>query len=427
MASDAQFAFDLAVAMRAAGRWQRQAPILRQKQRARENGKFDQLDTKDRLAKRANRLVEALREGLPSESYDTNEELRAVVNRPDFEADEMDNVTYERIIGMTKDFLAIRFFEDGRRASRSVCRIVTKLDGARVSYGTGFLVSPRLLLTNHHVLPSSDMAARTVAQFRYEVGEGGLPVPDEFEIDPGQFFLSDKDLDFALVAVAPSSRNSSKLSDYGYCALIAAEGKIVPGEPVNIIQHPLGEPKQVVIRENRLLDLPKPDGIDPAMDRYAQYEADTERGSSGSPVFNDQWEVVALHHSGVPRTNNTGQLVDRDGNVIDARQQPSRIVWIGNEGIRVSRLMRFIADAKLPSQWEALRQDLMQLSKEGSPVQQARTPISPRPQQHADDGSRRTTRHEKHVTGSAAMYTMEQRNGTVQVTIPLTISVLLGA
>ncbi len=31
-----------------------------------------------------------------------------------------------------------------------------------------------------------------------------------------------------------------------------------------------------------------------------QYVADTMEGSSGSPVFNRKWEVVALHHSGTP-------------------------------------------------------------------------------------------------------------------------------
>jgi endonuclease G len=31
-----------------------------------------------------------------------------------------------------------------------------------------------------------------------------------------------------------------------------------------------------------------------------QYVADTMDGSSGSPVFNQNWEVVALHHSGAP-------------------------------------------------------------------------------------------------------------------------------
>ena len=33
-------------------------------------------------------------------------------------------------------------------------------------------------------------------------------------------------------------------------------------------------------------------------DNVVQYLTDTMPGSSGSPVFNAAWEVVALHHSG---------------------------------------------------------------------------------------------------------------------------------
>ena len=160
------------------------------------------------------------------------------------------------------------------------------------------------------------------------------------------------------------ARNGGKLSDFGFCPLIAAEGKITPGEPVNIIQHPRGEPKQVVIRENKLLDLPKPTAADPRLDRYAQYEADTDQGSSGSPVFNDQWEVIALHHSGVPKTNDKGDLIDDGGNVIDPERDPQRIVWIGNEGIRVSRLMQVVSEAKnLSREAEQLRQELLKISR----------------------------------------------------------------
>ena len=51
-----------------------------------------------------------------------------------------------------------------------------------------------------------------------------------------------------------------------------------------------------------------------------------ERGSSGSPVFNDQWEIVALHHAGVPAPGH-----DELGGII-------------NEGVRVSRLLAFLRD-----------------------------------------------------------------------------------
>ena len=38
-----------------------------------------------------------------------------------------------------------------------------------------------------------------------------------------------------------------------------------------------------------------------------------EPGSSGSPVLNMQWELAALHHSGVPSKNEQGQILLRDG------------------------------------------------------------------------------------------------------------------
>jgi endonuclease G, mitochondrial len=56
--------------------------------------------------------------------------------------------------------------------------------------------------------------------------------------------------------------------------------------PVNIIQHPGGQPKQMAIRNNLAAVL---QGDDLA------YFTDTKAGSSGSPVCNDQWQVLALH------------------------------------------------------------------------------------------------------------------------------------
>ena len=56
--------------------------------------------------------------------------------------------------------------------------------------------------------------------------------------------------------------------------------------PVNIIQHPAGQPKQIAIRNNLAATLR---GSDLA------YYTDTNGGSSGSPVCNDQWQVLALH------------------------------------------------------------------------------------------------------------------------------------
>ena len=61
------------------------------------------------------------------------------------------------------------------------------------------------------------------------------------------------------------------------------------GDRVNIIQHPGGNQKRVSMYSNSVVFVGG---------NKVQYLTDTEPGSSGSPVFDKQWNVAALHHSG---------------------------------------------------------------------------------------------------------------------------------
>src|SRR5262249_22152204 len=64
---------------------------------------------------------------------------------------------------------------------------------------------------------------------------------------------------------------------------------------------------------------------------------------SGSPVLNDQWQVVALHHMGEGKKNSSGQYVDRDGNpipIVGGKIDAAKVVWEANEGIRVSKILQ---------------------------------------------------------------------------------------
>jgi endonuclease G len=72
-------------------------------------------------------------------------------------------------------------------------------------------------------------------------------------------------------------------------------------------------------------------------------------GSSGSPVFNNDWYVVALHHSGIPHERD-GRIQTISGRDYDAkRDKEEDIRWIANEGIRVSRIVDTLKSA-LPDQ-----------------------------------------------------------------------------
>jgi len=74
------------------------------------------------------------------------------------ESDRSDPNGFERIIG-DSDLMSINFLDRGRRAAAAVCRIKVPSDGG-AWYGTGFLVGPRLLLTNHHVLGNAGLDHR---------------------------------------------------------------------------------------------------------------------------------------------------------------------------------------------------------------------------------------------------------------------------
>ncbi len=240
----------------------------------------------------------------------------------------------ERVIGEAEEFLSVMFVKRAVVASRAVGRIVsaTTLRG----FGTGFLIAPGILITNHHVLSNARSAEGAAVQFSYELEIDSREMPGHtFALEPGRLFHADERLDMAIVAVAPVSADGRALDEFGFLPLVGVEGKIRKGQPVNIIQHPLAGRKQVVFRESVLTALPTD------VDHVAHYTGDTQPGSSGSPVFSDRWEVVALHHSGVPDQTANGDYITMDGGIWNATADPQMrtVKWVANEGIRVSRIV----------------------------------------------------------------------------------------
>lgn len=110
-------------------------------------------------------------------------------------------------------------------------------------------------MTNNHVLGDAVTAAHSQAEFNHMLGADGVLGPSvAFGLEPGTFFATDVALDFTVVAVAPRAAGRG-LDEFGWNPLIEAEGKVILHELLNIVQHPNGEPKQVALRENRLVDL----------------------------------------------------------------------------------------------------------------------------------------------------------------------------
>jgi endonuclease G, mitochondrial len=252
----------------------------------------------------------------------------------------------ERILGRN-DLLPVNFLQRGTLAGRAVCRIwVGDMFGSNGSWGTGFLVSPRLLLTNNHVIDSQDTATRASAQFGYEMDMSGrIQQGKTFTLNPESAFITDPELDFTLVAVALTSDDGeTSLTNYGFLRLDPTLHKVEPLEFVTIIQHPNGQPKQIAIRSNQVLQIG--DEQDAVKNNFLWYASDTAPGSSGSPALNDNWQVVAIHHKGVAESRiNNGieeiQLTNGDWLPSSEAEKLSedKIKWIANQGVRISKII----------------------------------------------------------------------------------------
>lgn len=293
----------------------------------------------------------------------------------------------ERILG-GNELLHVNYLTRGARSADAVARIrIRDAAGELLGYGTGFLVAPRVLLTNHHVAfadPADPrrFAAGSLAEFGFELGAAGAPARSAtFRIE--RLLAAGESLDFAFVLVAPQSLDGrDDLARFGQLPLIRSTGKVVKGEWVSIIQHPNGDLKQVALRENELVSVG---------DDFLTYLTDTAPGSSGAPVFNDSWQVIALHHSAVP---------SQDGNG-----------WVANEGVRISRIVAALA-ARREAGESWLRTVLEPSTATGSGA--------PPPAIASADGT-----SDASAAPSAAR--VLSRVGTIDLCVPLHVSLSLGA
>lgn len=218
------------------------------------------------------------------------------------------------------DLLPVWFLERGAQCQRSVARVVlTKPHEGfppGTGWATGFMVSPSLFLTNNHVIPDTAFIKKIRIQFNFQLGPDGNEQPEEsFSPEASGLFRTNEALDYTLIRLRtnqPSFNDTASVvagERWGFIPL--NDSPIFRNEQhFNIIQHPDGRRKEVALQDNE---------IDKLFDNFVLYKADTEPGSSGSPVFDNIWQLVALHHAGGEK--------DVSGK------------WLNNEGIRIDRIV----------------------------------------------------------------------------------------
>lgn len=225
-----------------------------------------------------------------------------------------DQPSLEKIIGPRSTLVDVSYLEKGMLRARAVVRIKYP-DG---SSGTGFLVAGEILVTNNHVIATAEAAKLAVAQFNYQGTVEGLSAEvEELSLDPDSFFRTSKQDDWTAVRIkgTPSAR---------WPALELIPATIAKGDHVNIIQHAGGGPKQIAFSANVVVFVG---------DGRVQYLTDTLPGSSGSPVFDMGWNVVALHHSG-------GWLTEPKAS--------TKTTYFRNEGIAIDLVIAGLADPPEP-------------------------------------------------------------------------------
>jgi endonuclease G len=153
-------------------------------------------------------------------------------------------------------------------------------------------VRPGFVLTNNHVVPTAEAAAKTVVEFNFEEdADGRLLAHISYPVDANAPFVTspvDK-FDCTILKIA-EVEGQPPVASWGTLELAYGQmDNVAVGAHVTIVQHPQGGPKKIAATANEVVNI---------FEHRLQYMTDTMGGSSGSPVFNDKWNVIAIHHAG---------------------------------------------------------------------------------------------------------------------------------
>jgi V8-like Glu-specific endopeptidase len=230
----------------------------------------------------------------------------------------------ERLIRETNAYLDVSSWRTKLgEIEAQVCRV--EIGGGEI-YGTGFLLGPDSVITNYHVVadvyegknfgPGDVLLRFDYKQLpdgktlnegtEYRLAQEGWLIdhspksPFDEVSGPLSTAPDPSHLDYALLRVdgAPGqdtvgNAQEPNASTRKWIDIPAVAPEFIADSPLFIVQHPQAEPLKLALDTNAVI------GVN-ANGTRVRYRTNTERGSSGSPCFNQNWELVALHHVGDP-------------------------------------------------------------------------------------------------------------------------------
>lgn len=181
----------------------------------------------------------------------------------------------------------VGFLRQAMDRSASVCRVEVG-----IIKGTGFLIAPTLVLTNYHVLQAKEdddievNARKAVLRFGYfATPEGDASKGRMFKVNQIVERSGVQALDFVLLEIEANIQAEESIQPVPF------ELKPPPiKSALNILHHPGGDVMKLSTSSNGVTGVYEDRNL-------IQYVTRAVDGSSGSPCFNDDWKVVALHHS----------------------------------------------------------------------------------------------------------------------------------
>jgi len=201
---------------------------------------------------------------------------------------------FEKVLG-DAGVVTYSWYRQGLLRSRAVA-LLRHRSGRPV--GTGFLVRGAdllerwsehgtVLVTNSHVVSPAPFAEDTLtpeqALVSFQAGDADAASPAEVAVDEALWSSPPLELDCTVLSL------TGGVTDIEPCPITRFRPRLDGQQRVYVIGHPEGRELSYSIDDNLLLDYD---------DSVIHYRAPTEHGSSGSPVFNRDWEVMGLHHAG---------------------------------------------------------------------------------------------------------------------------------
>lgn len=234
---------------------------------------------------------------------------------------------FEAILGDTGT-QTYSWWNSGGKKAKSICLIRQK--GSLEGVGTGFLINGKdlcdkledelYILTNAHVVSDDDEDRQLdptplrsdQALIDFTLDKNG-PNESLIQIEKIIWHSIHSEYDAILLKLKEIPSDAKELEITFYLPDVDSNQR------VNIIGHPLGGDIAFSIQDNKLIAHQGEDDLSIACKIH--YRAPTEKGSSGSPVFNQSsWEVIGLHHAGGKGINK----LDGSGNTYSANEA----IWI---------------------------------------------------------------------------------------------------